>query len=107
VLAYGASTIRGQVQFTSARPTGGQLHAEVHRIGAPVGTGGGSGDIDSLGRFVIENLAAGEYEVLLFEDYPGFGSEQRRPPVDRKVVTVPENGEAQITLVFKQEGTPQ
>ncbi|MFL6208469.1 MAG: collagen binding domain-containing protein [Pyrinomonadaceae bacterium] len=107
VLTYGASTIRGQVQFTSARPTGGQLHAEVHRIGAPVGTGGGYGDVDTLGRFVIENLAAGEYEVLLFEDYPAFGSEQRRPPVDRKVVTVPENGEAQLTLVFKQGDTPQ
>jgi protocatechuate 3,4-dioxygenase beta subunit len=107
VVVYGASTIRGQVQFVGARPTGGHLHAEVQRTGAPVGEGSGSGEVDTLGRFVIENLAAGEYEVYLFADYPAFGSEQRRPPVDRKVVTVPENGEAQLTLVFKQEGTPQ
>ena len=106
VVAYGASTIRGQVQFTTPRPAEGHLHAEVRRNGAPVGTGGGFGDVDALGRFVVENLAAGEYEVTLFEDYPAFGSEQRRPPLDRKVVNVPENGEAQVTLVFKQEAPP-
>jgi hypothetical protein len=106
VVAYGASTIRGQVQFSTPRPTSGSIHAEVRRNGAPVGTGGGFGEVDALGRFVVENLAAGEYEVTLFEDYPSFGSEQRRPPVDRKVVNVPENGEAQVTLVFKQEGAP-
>ncbi len=107
VVAYGASTVRGQVQFPAGpRPTGARIHVEAHRVGTPVGTGNGFGDVDALGRFVIENLSAGEYELVLFEDYPAFGTEQRKPPVDRKVVNVPESGDVQVTLVFKQE-TPQ
>ncbi len=104
IVAYGASTVRGQVQFPNGqRPVGGHVHVEAHRVGTPVGTGNGSAEIDALGRFVLENLSAGEYELLLFADYPAFGTEQRKPPVDRKVVNVPETGDVQVTLVFKQE----
>jgi protocatechuate 3,4-dioxygenase beta subunit len=106
VVAYGVAAIRGQVQFPAGRPEGRGVHVEALRAGATPGSGGGYADIDALGRFVLENLAAGEYEVVLFEDYPRTGTDKRRPPVDRKVVNVPESGEVQVTLVFKGGAQP-
>ena len=102
VVTYGASMIRGQVQFPApGRPDGARVHIEAQRTDTPRGNGWHA-EVDALGRFVIENLTAGEYELYLFEEYPAFGTEQRRPPAGRKVVTVPENGEAQVTIVFGQ-----
>ncbi len=107
ILGYGVAVVRGQVQFPDgAPPAGGHLHIEARRVGAPNGTGAGYADVDTLGRFVLENLSAGEHEFYLFAEYPAYGTSERRAPVDRKVVNVPENGEAQVTLVFKQEPPP-
>ncbi|PYS92949.1 MAG: hypothetical protein DMF64_06720 [Acidobacteria bacterium] len=103
VVAYGTGVIRGQVQYPSgARPAGARIAVNVRRAGAAEGEGYvASVLVDELGRFVVENLSAGEYELTLFDaatPTPG----QRRQPADRKLVNVPDTGEVQVTLVFNQ-----
>ena len=45
---------------------------------------------------------SGEYELTLFDAAPAPMPGQRRQPADRKLVSVPESGEAQVTLSFNQ-----
>jgi hypothetical protein len=102
VVTYGTSTIRGQVEFPGGRPEGGYIHVEAHRTGAPVSGQSGYAEVDALGRFVLANLPAGEYELRLFAEGQASGSTQRPSPVDRKVVNVTEGGETQVTLTYRQ-----
>lgn len=102
IVTYGASTIRGQVEFPGGRPEGGYVHVEAHRTGAPAGSQSGYAEVDALGRFVLANLPAGEYELKLFAEDQAFGSAQHPAPVDRKVVNVTEGSETQVTLTLRQ-----
>ncbi|HZT59563.1 MAG TPA: carboxypeptidase regulatory-like domain-containing protein [Pyrinomonadaceae bacterium] len=102
VVTYGTSTIRGQVEFPGGRPEGGYIHVEAYRTGAPANSQSGYAEIDALGRFVLANLPAGEYELRLFAEGQTFGSAQRPSPVDRKVVNVTEGVETQVTLTYRQ-----
>jgi len=74
VVAHANGTIRGQVEIAGSKlPEGWQLHIQA----APIRTttvderypafrsGGGSAMADGKGRFVIEGLVAGEYELTL------------------------------------------
>jgi hypothetical protein len=103
VLAYGVGVIRGQVQFPSgARPVGSRIAVNVRREGATTNGGyAASVLVDELGRFVVENLSAGEYELTLFDAAQATRG-QGRLPADRKIVSVSESGELQVTLVFNQ-----
>jgi hypothetical protein len=83
------------------RVVGGELPANVRlsvtarREGA---TSSGSGLVDARGHFVISNLIAGTYEVLLHD--------QSRPrPPQRQTVNVSEDGETQVDFVFDLSST--
>ncbi len=109
VMAYGVSVIRGQVQFpTGAWPAGGRIAVNVQRLDAATTNGGyvASVVVDELGRFVVENLSAGQYELTLFDASPGRTPGQGRQPADRKPVSVPDSGEVQVTLIFNQPAPP-
>jgi len=75
VLAHANGTIRGRVEITGGKlPEGWLFHIQA----VPVGTttndqsypafqpSHGYAEADEKGRFVIERLAAGEYELTLF-----------------------------------------
>ena len=103
VVAYGAGVVRGQVQFPAgAPPAGERLIVFARRTGEAANSiPAGNAQVDELGRFVIENLAAGEYELLL-NSYPVAPSAIGRgnQPADRRLVNVPDRGDVQVTLVF-------
>jgi protocatechuate 3,4-dioxygenase beta subunit len=66
VLVYGIGVVRGQINFTNGTlPAGARVFVSARRAGA--GNEDQSGRTvlaDTRGRFVIEGLAPGEYEVL-------------------------------------------
>ena len=74
--------------------------------GAPNSNPVGSAEVDERGRFVMENLSAGQYELTLqsFPVVPGPGA--RRVTADRRLVQMPDSGEVQVTLVFNQSTPP-
>jgi hypothetical protein len=103
--AYGTSVIRGEVQVRGgARPEGVRYLVRASRPESG-GTGGGADELDSLGRFRIENLSAGEYELVLFDWPPKTANPS---PLAKLSVTVPAEGEVKVTLVYdmgaKREG---
>ena len=102
--AYGTSVIRGEVQFRGgARREGITYIVQALRPGGLVA--GEAAALDSLGRFQIENLSAGEYELSLSDWSP---NATNRSPLAKLSVTVPAEGEVKVTLVYdmgaKKEG---
>jgi protocatechuate 3,4-dioxygenase beta subunit len=74
ILAHNDGTIRGQVEIAGGKlPEGWQLNVSAYPVAATAGdrvnqafqSAGGSTFANEKGRFVIENLAAGEYELTL------------------------------------------
>ncbi|HEU0180386.1 MAG TPA: carboxypeptidase regulatory-like domain-containing protein [Blastocatellia bacterium] len=70
VLGKASGVIRGQVEtMGGALPKGWRMYVtargEQEGAGAVFGGSGGSAEVDGKGRFVIEGLAPGEYELML------------------------------------------
>jgi hypothetical protein len=66
VVAYGTGVIRGQLNIE-----GGKLHeglriiVAANRVGAREGGGSRQVEVDNKGRFVLQNLVDGEYELVV------------------------------------------
>jgi Carboxypeptidase regulatory-like domain len=68
VVAYGTGIIRGQVNFDGENlPEGLRIIAIADRTGGTRDGGGGGeqAEVDNKGRFVIQGLVDGEYEVVV------------------------------------------
>ncbi|HEV3470387.1 MAG TPA: carboxypeptidase regulatory-like domain-containing protein [Pyrinomonadaceae bacterium] len=101
VLVYGNSVVRGQVNLSNgALAPEARLVVFARRAGSAEPFGGGSygkgAEADARGRFVMEGLSAGDYEFAARVFTPQ-GPRQQGPRVP---VTVPENGEATVTLTL-------
>jgi protocatechuate 3,4-dioxygenase beta subunit len=96
VLEYGTAILRGQVRVENGTlPEGAQLYVSARRPTAAEPTLPGA-EVDARGRFVMEGLPAGQYELRLGSNGLGGG---RIPPVVQNVVVT--NGvETQVTLVI-------
>lgn len=102
VLVYGESTVRGQVNVV-----GGQLAPDervyvfARRPGAgedeQQGPYGKGAEADARGRFIIEGLAAGSYELAARVFSPRAGSRRHS---QRVPVAVSEGGEATATITL-------
>jgi hypothetical protein len=93
-LAYGTGAIRGQVKFE-----GGTLPGDVMMFVSLTREGmwsGNSGQVDARGRFLIENLAAGTYEVMLQVVSYGSTNSRRMFPPQRQTVTVADGSESEV-----------
>ena len=110
VFGKGSCVIRGQVNVTG----GGALKdwrmsvmAEIEKEGgaALFGASGGSAEVDDKGRFVIEGLLPGEYELTLMTTSRADTYSPPRPndgvpaPVTQKVL-VTKGQEAQVTMTL-------
>ena len=94
--AYGTAVVRGEVQFRGgARPSGVTYVVYALRPGGAIA--GEPAVLDSLGRFQIENLSAGDYELSL-SDWSANAT--NRSPLAKLTVTVPAEGEVKATLVY-------
>ena len=101
VMGYGTGVVRGQVSVTGgALPQGARLSVSTRRVGASTAGFGGT-EVDSRGRFTLEGLMAGEYELSLRAYIPGvLAAQGPRFPTVRQTVSVPDTGEVSVTLVY-------
>jgi len=110
VLGKASGVIRGQVQATGgALPKGLRIYvtarSEQEGAAAMFGRSGGSAEVDGKGRFVIEGLAPGEYELILIArpeinpNSPPQPAQNMPAPVTQKVV-VTKGQEAQVTMTL-------
>ncbi|MDT7602457.1 MAG: hypothetical protein QOF61_454 [Acidobacteriota bacterium] len=107
-LGYGASVIHGQIDLRdggqpAVLPPGARLNVIVRRAGA--GTTplpNINGEVDSRGRFVLEGLMGGEYELMVAGFAPRLPGAPAPPrlPVVRQIVIVPDNGEMTVNIVY-------
>lgn len=101
LLAYGNAVIRGQVNVTGGTlPQGARMMVSARRAGSntsgPMPMGMQPAEVDTRGRFTIEGLAAGEYELQLRL----FGPNVPNAPPLKQNVSVPEGGESAVTFAL-------
>ena len=111
VIGYGTATLRGQINLVSGGqpatlPEGVRLAVSAARAGAQSGGFGGGAVVDSRGRFVLEGLMAGEYEVTVRAYGTNAPAPQRYPAV-KQTVQVTEGGEASVTVVYDLSKTAE
>ncbi len=106
-IAYGNATLRGQVQITGGElPQGTHLSVRATRVGSnAVGTFTLPAQVDLNRRFVIDGLAAGEYELTLNAQYTG--TDQPRIPPVKQNVTVSDDGETLVNMTLDLSAPPE
>jgi hypothetical protein len=112
VLETGSGTIRGQLNLVGGEiPAGWRLSGNVNRTGQS-GLNVRSFTIDSRGRFLVEHLAPGEFEVMVIA-YPGSPQTTSTRPIPsvRQTVTVPGGTEVNVAMTLdltpRTGGPPQ
>ncbi len=116
VLAYGTAAIRGQAQYVNGTlPADARVNVQLRRADVPArGPGGRSAEVDARGRFVLEGVPAGEYEITLMSfsqmrtvttasdgtTTVTMNSGQSRPLMARQKVIVPAAGEVPVTMTL-------
>ncbi len=107
-VTFGTGTIRGTVTITGGTlPSDARLFVRATRPGPP--SAPNSAPVDSRGRFMISNLAAGTYELTLQRYPPPQLQPPRRPPPPLKqTVSVADGAETEVTftLDLSSEGGP-
>jgi hypothetical protein len=113
--AYGTTVLRGQVEVRrdgqpSQLPEGAQIYVRMRRAGGERSVRDNiSSEVDARGRFVVEGLVAGEYELSghgWIRPAPGAQAGAGLPSV-KQTVNVPEKGEINVTLVYELNPKPQ
>jgi len=115
-VAYGTGVMRGQVEVRdggqpASLPAGARLSVSARRLGVAAGPpwSGNSVEVDARGRFILDGLAAGDYEVAVrgwIAGQPGTPPGARLPNIKQNV-TVPGSGETLITLVYDLSAKPE
>lgn len=114
-LGYSTTVVRGQIEVQrdgqpAQIPEGGRLYVTMRRVGGlrssweNVAT-----EVDGRGRFVLEGLAAGEYELRasIWIQPTSAAPQGASMPGIRQTVSVPEKGELNLTLVYDLNAKPQ
>jgi hypothetical protein len=110
VFGYGTGAIRGQVQIEGGEiPQGAMMFLSLQRAGTnqpqqyrrpPVP--------DSRGKFAVDGLLPGEYELsLTLQVRPVSGSPQMSPRFVKQKVTVTNGTETEVTIVVDPNGNNQ
>jgi protocatechuate 3,4-dioxygenase beta subunit len=97
VVAYGNAVIHGQVNYLNGTlPQDARPYAIARRTGDP-STGTRAYEVDARGRFSIEGVAAGEYDVTV----QVFSISARRQfKSNSQHVSLADGGDAQVTLTL-------
>jgi protocatechuate 3,4-dioxygenase beta subunit len=104
VIGAGTNIVRGQLRVTGgALPEGAIIVVNAYRAGTDIANGR-SRQVDAGGRFVIEGLTPGEYELKLSVFFPQGSTPETGKLTERiskqtQAVTVGGNQETQVTFV--------
>lgn len=99
VIEYGTGSVRGIVNFENGPlPEASRVVVSVRRRGDTSGMGYRGAQVDSRGRFLIEGISTGEYELTLQAYIPG--GMQRRIPTVKQNVTIANGVEAEVTFTL-------
>lgn len=105
IVAYGEGVVRRQVQVVGGTlPEGARLSVSARRANLPGWPSSASGvTVDARGRFLLEGLATGVYEIslMVFVPSPAGGTHLSplRPPV-RQTISVTSGAESQAMIVL-------
>jgi hypothetical protein len=89
VFEYGTGVVRGLVKVENGPvPDGARLIVSAFRRGEAVRMPRHGAQVDSRGRFVIEGMSAGEYELTLQTFLNAGGTQRRLPPVKQSVTVI-------------------
>lgn len=98
VIEYGSGTVRGSVKIENGPlPENTRMFVSVRRRGGdPAMPTNRGAQVDSRGRFIIEGMSNGDYELTLQTFLAG--NPQRRLPPVKQNVTVTNGVEAEVTM---------
>ena len=97
VAAYASGSIRGVVKLDNGTlPSNGHLVVSISKVGENAPNGGGN-ETDARGRFVIEGLATGTYEVTVTAYVPEWRQGPRRT---KQMVTVTDGVATDVILTL-------
>ncbi len=95
-VTHSSGSISGVIKISNgALPAGGRLFVQVSRPGEQ-DYGGSAADVDARGHFLIEGLAAGNYELLVL----AYGPTWRRPVSAKQQVTVTDGAVNDLTVTL-------
>lgn len=99
VIEYGTGRVRGAIKVENGTlPEGARMMVTARRRGeSTMGMGNRGGQVDSRGRFLIEGISTGEYELTL-QAYV-LGAQRRFAPVKQNV-TVTDGVEAEVNFTL-------
>lgn len=115
-LGYGTGVVRGQIDVRdggqpATLPDGARLLVVARRAGAAeTGPQMNTAEVDSRGRFVIEGLMGGEYELMVrggVAPVPAGATPPRRMPTVRQAITVADGGETSVTVIYDLSKPPE
>ena len=96
--AYSSGSIRGVVKVENgALPPSAHLVVGLSKVGDANENMGGGTAVDARGRFLIEGLAAGTYELTVSAYVPEW---RQRPRTSKQLVTVTEGAATDVTLTI-------
>ena len=111
IFAYGTGSIRGQVKVEGGEITANtSMYINVAKVGSNnKNLGMRMPTVDSRGRFVLEGLQPGEYELsLMFQTRPSTPAPGAPPSISKNVkqtVTVTNGRESQIIMLAELNET--
>jgi hypothetical protein len=113
VIEYGTGSVRGLVKLENgALPEGLRMNVVARRTADTSGPTTRGSQVDARGRFLIEGLAPGDYEISLYVYQVATGSRPRGLPPIKQNVTVTNGVTSEVNLTFdlnsfKKEGDQQ
>lgn len=113
-VGYGTSILRGQIEIRdgaqpAALPPGATLDVYARRAGSVAAIGAMPIEVDSRGRFLLEGLMGGEYELSV----SGWLSPSSADPQGRRLATVRQKinvsdaGETTVTIIYDLGKSPE
>lgn len=99
VLGIASGSIRGQVNLTGGKlPEGWVVRAMASRVNAPEhDRNSGFAEVSSNGRFIIEGLIDGEYEIMVFAHPKDGGRDSRQT---EQIVRITSGAETPVTITL-------
>lgn len=101
ILRYGTGSVRGEVKFENGPlPAGARVMVWLRRVGETA-SNFRSYPTDLRGRFLIEGVSAGDYELMVQVNAPG-----RQPPSATEPVTVTDGNVSEVVVTVDLKPKP-